>query len=93
MNYGAHVKFVTKWLERLEAEAKQGSAPSSAEPGLVTEPALATEPDPETEPPIAGTAQAFRVHADRGPESPDVPVGDENADRQKLLKVAQGVEA
>ena len=92
MNYGAHVKFVTKWLDKLEAETP--AAPQT-EPGLITEPALATEPDPETEPPVAGTAPAVKIPADHEPSSPDVPVGDaqENADRERLLKVTQGVEA
>lgn len=43
VNYGAHVKFANRWLEKLEYEEKQANAPSQPEPGLVTEPALATE--------------------------------------------------
>ena len=69
MNYAAHVKFVTKWLEKLVAEEKQASAPVPAEPGLVTEPGLATEPDPSTEPPIVGTAHALKVPGENEPES------------------------
>lgn len=69
MNYAAHVKFVTKWLERLLEEEKQASAPPPTEPGLVTEPGLATGPDPSTEPPVVGTAQALKVAGDDAPES------------------------
>ena len=43
VNYGAHVKFVNKWLERLEEEEKQANAPPPREPGLITEPGLATD--------------------------------------------------
>ncbi|EKM51503.1 uncharacterized protein PHACADRAFT_261682 [Phanerochaete carnosa HHB-10118-sp] len=67
MNYGAHVKFVTKWLEKLEAEEKRASAPPPTEPGLITEPALATEPDPETAPPSTGQAHALIMPT--GPEN------------------------
>ncbi|KAJ3555616.1 hypothetical protein NM688_g2474 [Phlebia brevispora] len=43
MNYGAHVKFVNKWLERLEEEERRANAPPPREPGLITEPGLATD--------------------------------------------------
>lgn len=91
MNYGAHVKFVTKWLEKLEAEEKRASAPPPTEPGLITEPALATEPDAETEPPMAGQAHALKM-----------PTGDENEsdvarphdeERDELGRAAQVVQA
>ena len=52
MNYGAHVKFVNKWLERLEEEERQANAPPPREPGLITEPGLATdEGEREPQPP------------------------------------------
>ena len=93
LNYSAHVKFVSKWLDKLEAESKpQGAAaPRPTEPGLITEPALATMPNPATEPPIAGTAPAFNIPGQTGPASPDAPptAAQDNADREKLLKVAQ----
>lgn len=31
LNYGAHVKFVNKWLEKLEAEAKKPADEAKAE--------------------------------------------------------------
>ena len=68
MNFSAHVKFVTKWLEKLVAEEKQASAPPPTEPGLITESALATEPDPESEPGAAGTAPALRLPTENMPE-------------------------
>jgi len=61
MNYGAHVKFVNKWLDTLEQEQKQASAPPPTEPGLVTEPALGSEPAPEEQPPVAATAPATHL--------------------------------
>ncbi|KIP05373.1 hypothetical protein PHLGIDRAFT_108358 [Phlebiopsis gigantea 11061_1 CR5-6] len=69
MNYAAHVKFVTKSLERLLAERKQASAPAPVEPGLVTEPGLATGPDPSTESPLVGTAEVLKAPGQHEPES------------------------
>lgn len=93
MNYGAHVKFVTKWLEKLEAEEKRASAPPPTEPGLVTKPALATMPDPDATPPRTGEAHALRMPT--GPEneygSSDVAPGD--AERDELGRAAQTVQA
>ena len=43
VNYGAHVKFVNKWLDRLDEEERQANAPPPREPGLITEPGLATD--------------------------------------------------
>lgn len=95
MNYGAHVKFVTKWLEKLDTEGKQPSGPRPVEPGLVTAPGLATGPDPATEPPIVGTAHAFNVPGGHEPPTQDIHTSkaQDNADREKLLKVAQAMEA
>ena len=39
VNYSAHVKFVTKWLEKLEAEEKKAAepqAPAAATPEVTT---------------------------------------------------------
>lgn len=90
MNYAAHVKFVSKWLEKLDAEAKQAAAPPPQEPGLITEPGLATGPDPDTEPPVAATAPALNVPGESQPESPAIPVGD--AEHAELAKAAQAVQ-
>jgi len=47
LNYGAHSKFVTKWLEKLEAEGTAASAPAAAEEApapAVEAPAEAAQP-------------------------------------------------
>ncbi|GJE97169.1 peroxiredoxin [Phanerochaete sordida] len=97
MNYGAHVKFVTKWLEQLDAEEKQASAPPPAEPGLITEPALATEPGSDSEPPIAGQANALKMPVEPENEhgSSDVgsPAGATDLQRDELGRAAQAVQA
>lgn len=54
LNYGAHSKFVTKWLEKLEAEGAQTNPPSGTEAVEAT-PAPAPAPVPSTE---AGTEPA-----------------------------------
>ena len=41
INYSAHVKFVSKWLDKLEAEEKKAAEPAAAE-------APAAEPVKET---------------------------------------------
>lgn len=49
INYGAHVKFVNKWLEKLEAESKpaaEAEAPAAPETG-------ASEPPKEEAPAAA----------------------------------------
>ncbi|KAI0917013.1 hypothetical protein AcV5_007599 [Taiwanofungus camphoratus] len=52
VNYGAHAKFVTRWLEKIEAEGKQiaeSQAPApSAEPAAGGEPQEPTNQDAET---------------------------------------------
>ncbi|KAF7299107.1 Peroxiredoxin Q [Mycena indigotica] len=47
LNYGAHSKFVAKWLEKLEAE-KEKPAEAATEPTETTEPA----PEPAAEPTV-----------------------------------------
>ena len=51
VNYSAHVKFVTKWLDKLEAEEKTAAAPAEDAPAAA-EPADAT---PETAAPEGPT--------------------------------------
>ncbi len=81
MNYGAHVKFVNKWLVKLEEEERQANAPPPKEPGLITEPALATEDDSPAHPP-AGIPE---------PASPGVPTGSD-VEREELVRAAATVQ-
>ena len=43
MNFGAHSKFVTKWLDKLEAEEKKAAEPTEA-PAAAGETPAATTP-------------------------------------------------
>ena len=43
MNFGAHSKFVTKWLDKLEAEEKKAAEPTEA-PAAAEETPAATTP-------------------------------------------------
>ncbi|PSR74834.1 hypothetical protein PHLCEN_2v9548 [Hermanssonia centrifuga] len=82
MNYGAHVKFVNKWLVKLEEEERQANAPPPKEPGLITEPALATEDDSPAHPP-AGIPE---------PASPGVPPTGSDVEREELVRAAATVQ-
>ncbi|KAI0076767.1 peroxiredoxin Q [Panus rudis PR-1116 ss-1] len=53
MNYGAHTKFVNKWLEKLDAETKGGEGGSESTPAAETNNAPATT---ESAPAVAATA-------------------------------------
>lgn len=52
VNYNAHVKFITKWLDKLEAEDKK-AAETPAAPAEGAAPATATENDAAPETPTA----------------------------------------
>ena len=51
MNYGAHVKFVNKWLEKLEEENKAPAADAPAEdaPAAAEAPAQPASEEPATQ--------------------------------------------
>ncbi len=44
LNYGAHVKFVTKWLDKLEAEEKTAAEPAADAPAAAGDTPAATTP-------------------------------------------------
>ena len=45
VNYSAHVKFVSKWLDKLEAEEKKAAEPATSEPAPAEDAAPAPAPD------------------------------------------------
>ncbi|KAI0086559.1 peroxiredoxin Q [Irpex rosettiformis] len=53
LNYGAHVKFVNKWLEKLEEEANKPAAETPAEDAPAADEAAAPPPAPKEEPATA----------------------------------------
>lgn len=88
INFWSHVKFVNKWLERLEEEGKPHPAP--VEPGLITDPALATEPEPHNELPNIASGPALSSPTD---DSPAVSPADSNdPERENLAKAAAAVQ-
>ncbi|KAI0766414.1 AhpC-TSA-domain-containing protein [Trametes elegans] len=58
LNYGAHVKFVSKWLDKLEAEEKKATeAPAPAAAPAGETPASAPDATPSTNPPEGKTLE------------------------------------